>query len=82
MSGGTLSLPATSAGDTPMRRRFSRLRLGDPAVIIMIAASAMLFFLVLYPVGWLFYGSFSYGEHGFVAALFELLGAARVSRAR
>jgi len=42
MSGGALSLPAVSAGDTPVRRRFARLRLDDPAAIIMIAASAIL----------------------------------------
>ena len=80
MSGGALSLPAASGGDIPLRRRLARLRLGDPAVIIMIAASAILFFLVLYPVGWLFYGSFSYGEQGFFAAfseLWELPGLAR-----
>ncbi len=30
----------------------------------MAAAAATLFFLVLYPLFWLFYGSFTYGDHG------------------
>jgi iron(III) transport system permease protein len=49
-----------------------RRRSGDPAVIIMVMAAAILLFLVLYPVFWLFYGSFSHGEQGLGAALGQL----------
>jgi iron(III) transport system permease protein len=34
----------------------------DPASVIMAAAVAVLFLLVLYPLFWLFYGSFAYGD--------------------
>jgi iron(III) transport system permease protein len=34
----------------------------DPAAIVIAAAAATLFFLVLYPLAWLFYGSFAYGD--------------------
>jgi iron(III) transport system permease protein len=34
----------------------------DPASVVMAVAAAVLFFLVLYPVFWLLYGSFAYGD--------------------
>ncbi|HEY6258562.1 MAG TPA: iron ABC transporter permease [Xanthobacteraceae bacterium] len=34
----------------------------DALSLVMAAAAAALFFLVLYPVFWLFYGSFAYGD--------------------
>ncbi|HXA21278.1 MAG TPA: iron ABC transporter permease [Acetobacteraceae bacterium] len=81
MSGSTLSLPAAPAGTVPSRWRIARERLGDPAVIIMAMAAAILLFLVLYPVFWLFYGSFSYGEQGFGAALAQLWQLPGLARA-
>ena len=41
----------------------------DGAAIVMAIAAVTLCFLVLYPLFWLFYGSFSYGEQGLGAAL-------------
>jgi iron(III) transport system permease protein len=81
MSGSTLSLPAAPAGTVPSRWRIARERLGDPAVVIMAMAAAILLFLVLYPVFWLFYGSFSYGEQGFGAALAQLWQLPGLARA-
>ena len=81
MSGSTLSLPAAPAGTVPSRWRIARDRLGDPAIIIMAMAAAILLFLVLYPVFWLFYGSFSYGEQGFGAALAQLWQLPGLARA-
>jgi iron(III) transport system permease protein len=42
----------------------------DAATIVMAAAAAILCFLVLYPLFWLFYGSFAYGEQASPGALF------------
>ena len=47
-----------------MRRRI------DAATVVMAMAAAILCFLVLYPLFWLFYGSFAYGEQVSVGALF------------
>jgi iron(III) transport system permease protein len=38
------------------------LRRLDPATMVMAVAVAVLLFLVLYPLFWLFYGSFAYGD--------------------
>jgi iron(III) transport system permease protein len=43
----------------------------DGATIVTALAAVMLCFLVLYPLFWLFYGSFSYGEQGLGAALVQ-----------
>ena len=40
----------------------ARLRRLDPATVVMAVAVAALLFLVLYPLFWLFYGSFAYGD--------------------
>jgi iron(III) transport system permease protein len=53
----------------------------DPAAVIMTVAAAVLFFLVLYPVFWLFFGSFAYGDQPWsgaaLAALWQLPGIGR-----
>jgi iron(III) transport system permease protein len=63
MSSFRAAAPVLASGMTspPSRwaRRFQRL---DTATIVIAASAAALFFLVLYPVFWLFYGSFAYGE--------------------
>jgi iron(III) transport system permease protein len=54
----------------PQSRRATwaaRLARLDPASVVMAAAAAVLFFLVLYPVFWLFYGSFAYGGQASLA---------------
>jgi iron(III) transport system permease protein len=81
MIGSTLSLSATPAGTVPSRWRIARERLDDPAVIIMAMAAAIMLLLVLYPVFWLFYGSFSYGEQGLGAALAQLWQLPGLARA-
>jgi iron(III) transport system permease protein len=45
------------------------LRRLDPATVVMAVAAATLFFLVLYPLFWLFYGSFAYGDQPLSAAV-------------
>ncbi len=47
------------------------LRRLDPASLIMAVATLVLFFLVLYPVFWLFYGSFAYGDQVSPGAVFS-----------
>jgi iron(III) transport system permease protein len=82
VSRSALSLPASPAANAPPHWRIARARLGDPATVIMVVAAATLLFLVLYPVFWLFYGSFSYGEQGVGAALarlWQLPGLARAA---
>src|SRR5262249_53162932 len=63
MSSFRAAAPVLASGMTapPSRwaRRFQRL---DTSTIVIAAAAAALFFLVLYPVFWLFYGSFAYGD--------------------
>jgi iron(III) transport system permease protein len=81
VSRSALSLPGTPAVAAPPRWRIARARLGDPATVIMVVAAATLLFLVLYPVFWLFYGSFSYGEQGVGAALAELWQLPGLARA-
>jgi iron(III) transport system permease protein len=45
----------------------------DAASLVMTAAAVALFFLVLYPLFWLFYGSFTYGDQLAPAAALEAL---------
>ena len=52
-------------------RRLGFRRVRDGATIVMGLAAVTLCFLVLYPLFWLFYGSFSYGEQGLGAALVQ-----------
>src|SRR5215468_5300155 len=64
------------AGWRALRARPPRLALAfrwvrDGAAIVMAIAAVTLCFLVLYPLFWLFYGSFSYGEQGLGAALVQ-----------
>ena len=53
----------------------------DAASLVLAAAAAALFFLVLYPLFWLFYGSFTYGDQlapaAALAALWQLPGISR-----
>jgi iron(III) transport system permease protein len=65
----TISLPLARAGPIPVRRAGMLGRL-DPAGVVMIVASAVLLFLVLYPLLWLFYGSFAYGDQSFSTSEF------------
>jgi iron(III) transport system permease protein len=69
--------PASAAGV----RWAATLRRLDPASLVMAVATLVLFFLVLYPVFWLFYGSFAYGDQassGTVLSQFwQLPGLAR-----
>jgi iron(III) transport system permease protein len=81
VSRSTLSLPAAPADTAPPLWRMAQARLGDPAAIIMAVAAATLLFLVLYPVFWLFYGSFAYGEQGVGAALAQLWQLPGLARA-
>jgi iron(III) transport system permease protein len=53
-----LALPAAKHG----ARGLAVLRGLDPAALVMATAVAVLFFLVLYPLFWLFYGSIAYGD--------------------
>src|SRR5262245_5275856 len=58
-------LPAprsTRTGAPSLRWAATRLRRIDAAAVVIAVAAATLCFLVLYPLFWLFYGSFAYGE--------------------
>jgi iron(III) transport system permease protein len=81
MSGSTVSLPGVPAAGAPPHWRIAAARLGEPAVLTMALATATLLFLVLYPMAWLFYGSFSYGEQGLGAALMQLWQLPGLARA-
>jgi iron(III) transport system permease protein len=52
-------LPPSQGRRAQWAARLGRL---DPASVVMAVAAAVLFFLVLYPVFWLFYGSFAFGD--------------------
>lgn len=41
----------------------------DPASIVMALAVLLVILLILYPIFWLFYGAFTYGEDGLVTAI-------------
>jgi iron(III) transport system permease protein len=55
----------------PRRKAFWALRRArfDAASVVMSAAAAILLFLVLYPLFWLFYGSFAYGDQASLPTL-------------
>jgi iron(III) transport system permease protein len=75
----TISLPLAAAPDKDSRRGGVLRRL-EPAAFIMIAAAGVVLFLVLYPLFWLFYGSFAYSEQSSSAVLsgfWQLPGLAR-----
>ena len=55
------STPAPPQAARPSRWAGILQRL-DPAAAVIAAAAATVFFLVLYPLVWLFYGSFAYGD--------------------
>jgi iron(III) transport system permease protein len=52
-------LPPSQGRGAQWAARLGRL---DPASVVMAVAAAVLVFLVLYPVFWLFYGSFAFGD--------------------
>ncbi|MCO5066582.1 MAG: iron ABC transporter permease [Rhizobiaceae bacterium] len=60
-----------------------RTSLREPANAILVISILVTAFLILYPVFWLFYGGFHYGEEGFVAAFqrfWELPGLGKAFR--
>ncbi len=70
MSGSaSAALPAQqpSGSQSWLTRRVNVLR--DPVHAIVIAALLTTSFLILYPLVWLFYGAFVYGDGGFAQAL-------------
>jgi iron(III) transport system permease protein len=58
----SVSAPLSTQTTRPPNRWARILQRIDPAAIVIAAAAATLCFLVLYPLAWLFYGSFAYGE--------------------
>jgi iron(III) transport system permease protein len=66
------STPLQALAERTVRRNALLGRL-DPAAVIMTVAAAVLFFLVLYPVFWLFYGSFAYADQPWSGATFAAL---------
>jgi len=62
-----VSLPAATRG----ARYAALLRRLDPAAVVMAVAVAVLLFLVLYPLLWLFYGSFAYGNQASPGTVFS-----------
>jgi iron(III) transport system permease protein len=65
----SISLPLRSAAPSLRSRCAGILQRLDPAAVIMAVAAAILLFLVLYPLLWLFYGSFAYGEESSPGAM-------------
>jgi iron(III) transport system permease protein len=61
-SSDSVSAPLSARPTGPPHRWAGLLQRIDPAAIIIAAATGMLCFLVFYPLFWLFYGSFAYGE--------------------
>jgi iron(III) transport system permease protein len=61
-SSDSVAPPLPSQSTDPPGRWAGILQRIDPASIVIAAAAATLCFLVLYPLFWLFYGSFAYGE--------------------
>jgi iron(III) transport system permease protein len=60
---------AVSPPLAPVRIGWLRMRRFDLATVVMAAAAAVMCFLVLYPLIWLFYGSFAYGDQASPGAL-------------
>src|SRR5262245_2412125 len=76
----SLSVPAPARADHPAARWSVVLRRIDPAAVVIAVAAATLFFLVLYPLFWLFYGSFAYGDQSLsqvLAQFWQLPGLGR-----
>jgi iron(III) transport system permease protein len=67
----TKSLPISAPVPKAGVRRTALLQRLDPASVVMAVAAAVLFFLVLYPLFWLFYGSFAYGDQSSSGAVFS-----------
>ena len=49
----------------------ANLRRLDPAAVVMAVAVTVLLFLVLYPLFWLFYGSFAYSDQPLSGTVFS-----------
>ena len=64
-------MPGSSSPQGRVARWTAIIGQRDPATVIMGVAAAVLLFLVLYPVFWLFYGSFAYGDQASPAAVFS-----------
>jgi iron(III) transport system permease protein len=62
-----ISRPASGAGI----RCAAALRRLDPASVVMAVTAVVMCFLVLYPVFWLFYGSFAYGDQASSGTVFS-----------
>src|SRR3954452_5503730 len=62
---------ATTEPGSPPRTPTSPVRrlVDEPSTILMAVAVLILAFLVLYPVFWLFFGSFAYGNQTFSQVL-------------
>ncbi len=56
-------------------------RARDPAAVMVAAALLTTAFLVLYPVFWLFYGAFAYGDAGLTHALIQFYNMPGLARA-
>jgi iron(III) transport system permease protein len=67
----TIPLPGSSSPQARAARWAATLGQSDPATVVMAVAAAVLLFLVLYPVFWLLYGSFVYGDQSSPAGLFS-----------
>ncbi|HLH96187.1 MAG TPA: iron ABC transporter permease [Xanthobacteraceae bacterium] len=68
-----ISPPLAAALPQRGRRWAGKLERLDAASLVMAVAVAALFFLVLYPLFWLFYGSFTYGDQLAPAAALQAL---------
>ena len=81
ISADTKALPVYPRPPTAAVRWTAALRRLDPAAVVMAVAAAVLFFLVLYPLFWLFYGSFAYSDQASSGTVFsqfwQLPGLAR-----
>lgn len=81
ISADTKALSVCPRPPTAAVRWTAALRRLDPAAVVMAVAAAVLFFLVLYPLFWLFYGSFAYSDQTASGTVFsqfwQLPGLAR-----
>jgi iron(III) transport system permease protein len=81
-SSGTASLRLSPPAAKVRLLLLASLRRLDLATLIVAIAVAVVCFLVLYPLFWLFYGSLAYGEQGFSGNLLsELLQLPGLGRA-
>jgi iron(III) transport system permease protein len=67
----TIPLPVSASPQKRGARWAASLGRLDLASVVMAVAAAALFFLVLYPVFWLFYGSFVYSDQSSSATVFS-----------